>query len=151
MENLTQIQVHYVHGRINHYVSFGQASHTVKLDEYRSLQLFEPGQIVGYIRWYSNQYGTQDWRLFILETGQAGYLSQVPGVTPAASVLCAVQGQARMKKALLELDNIRAESSHELSEIPASFWRQFDTGLRLGAPLRALSRSYRKGEICHAV
>jgi len=139
----THVQVHFVKGLINHRIRFGASTHKTKLDKYRFLVSFPQDAIFGYIRWSANEYGTQDWRVYVLKTQSSGLSSKVPGITPAVKILLASKGSAAVKRTLAAIDKIEKESSLGLLEVPESYWRQLSNTLILKAPLRQLPLSLR--------
>ena len=77
----TLVQLHFVKGLINHRLRFGTAKAVTKLDKFRSIAVFQQGAVFGYIRWRANEFGTQDWRVYVLKTQTGGYISEVIGVS----------------------------------------------------------------------
>ena len=139
----THVQVHFVKGLINHRIRFGQPIQKTKLDKYRSLVSFPEGVIFGYIRWSANEYGTQDWRIYVLQTNSSGLLSKLPGITPAVKILLASKGSVAVKRTLKAIDKIEKESSVGLEAVPESYWRQVSNALLLKMPIRELPLSCR--------
>lgn len=150
MSDYAAVQCHFVKDVINHRLRFGQPDRVIKLDPYRRLALFRPGATLSYIRWRANQYGTQDWRLYVVIVGGAGNMTRVPGITPAVNVLVSVQGIGAVKRALSLLDRLETKASGGFERVPESYWRQFQTGLLLKLPMRELPRSCRTFEACRA-
>ena len=68
----TLVQLHFVKGLINHRLRFGVAKTVTKLDKYRSIAVFQQGAVFGYIRWRANEFGTQDWRVYVLKAQPDG-------------------------------------------------------------------------------
>ena len=129
MTDLTVIQCHFVRGLINHRLRFGQAEKIVALDKYRKLACFEPEETLGYIRWRANEYGTQDWRFFILKTQTTGLLTRVPGVTPAVKVLAAFNGTQAVKRALSAFDDVEKSSPDPIETLPDAYWVSFQNDI----------------------
>jgi len=128
--SLTHIQCHYVHGLINHRLRFGMPDKTLRLDKYRQLAAFNPAKTLGYIRWRANEYGTQDWRLYIVRTDTNGLRTLVPGVSPAVRLCCFINGPKAMKQALTALDRVEQQLSGGLESLPASYWLTFKSRLK---------------------
>lgn len=139
----THVQVHFVRGLINHRIRFGEAVYKTKLDKYRSLASFRDNTIFGYIRWIANEYGTQDWRVYVLKTQSSGYISKIPGVTPAVKTLLSAQGTVAVKRTLKAIDKIEKEASGGLPGVPESYWLQLGNTLTLKTPARELPRNCR--------
>ena len=129
MTGLTVIQCHFVRGLLNHRLRFGTPDKTVKLDKYRKLACFKPGETLGYIRWRANEYGTQDWRFFILKAQSTGLLTRVPGVSPAVKVLAAFNGTQSVKRALRAFDDVEKSASDPIEELPNAYWVSFQNDI----------------------
>lgn len=129
MSHLTLIQCHFVRDKLNHRLRFGSPHKTIALDKYRQLACFGSGATLGYIRWRANEYGTQDWRFFVLKTQSAGLLTRVPGVTPAVKVLAAFTGTPGVKRALTALDDVETSVSEPIQTLPESYWIAFQNDL----------------------
>lgn len=127
----TVVQLHFVRDLINHRIRFGQPVSITKLDKYRSIASFSTGSIFGYIRWRANEYGTQDWRVYVLKAQSEGYLSQVTGVSPAVKSLLNVQGKPAVKRCLLALGRLEKQAGGALENVPESYWPCFNNALLL--------------------
>lgn len=138
MSDLTVIQCHFVRDKLNHRIRFGSPKSTVALDKYRKLACFKSGATLGYIRWRANEYGTQDWRFFVLKTQSTGLLTRVPGVTPAVKVLAAFTGTKAVKRALVALDDVEKSVSGPIEMLPESYWIAFQNGLSTRRTIRGL-------------
>jgi len=129
MTGLTVIQCHFVRGLLNHRIRFGEPHKIISLDKYRKLACFKPGSKLGYIRWHANEYGTQDWRLFVLKTQNTGLLTRVPGVTPAVKVLAAFNGTQAVKRALVALDEAEKTTLKPIETWPEGYWISFQNDI----------------------
>lgn len=138
MTGLTVIQCHFVRGLLNHRLRFGTPDKTVKLDKYRKLACFKPGETLGYIRWRANEYGTQDWRFFIIKTQNSGLLTRVPGVSPAVKVLAAFNGTQAVKRALSAFDDVHDTLSAPIETLPDAYWISFQNDLSTRQSLNGL-------------
>ena len=138
VSGLTVIQCHFVRGLLNHRLRFGTPDKTVKLDRYRKLACFKPGETLGYIRWRANEYGTQDWRFFILKTQNSGLLTRVPGVAPAVKVLADFNGTQAVKRALSAFDDVEETSSAPIETLPDTYWICFQNDLSKRQSLNGL-------------
>jgi len=125
----THVQCHFVRGLINHRLRFGRPAETIRLDKYRKIAVFAPGQCFGYIRWIANEYGTQDWRLYIVEAGSSGLATQVPGISPAVRLCIFINGPKGMRQALSALDRIENQRRDGLENLPVSYWMTFKSRL----------------------
>lgn len=145
-DSLTAVYIRYRKDRINHRLRFGAPTLETRLDKYSAVAAFIPTQIFGYIRWSANEYGTQDWRLFVCKTagnphhidGQGGgntghhnRLTRIPGVMPGAHILLKTQGKARVKRALGYIDGLEKETGN-LDLVTESYWRHLHNRLEVG-------------------
>jgi len=146
----TLVQLHFVRGLINHRLRFGTPSQTRRLDKYRSLAVFPIGSVFGYIRWSANEFGTKDWRLYVLQTQTDGPLSNVVGVTPAVKTLLYMQGTAAVKRGLCVLDKVERSASNGLGGVPVSYWRCLNNALLLRKAPPRLPRNCRISEVLDA-
>lgn len=129
MTGLTLIQCHFVRGRLNHRIRFGAPDKLIKLDKYRKLACYEEGRILGYIRWRANEFGTQDWRFFIVKTQSQGVLTRVPGISPAVKMLAYFNGPQAVRRALKAFDAVEAEAKSGLDSVSEAYWMTFQNDL----------------------
>jgi len=139
--NYTLVQLHFVRGMINHRLRFGQPEAKTKLDKYRSLASFPEGSIFGYIRWRANEYGTIDWRVYVLKAQADGLRSEVAGITPAVKILVSAQGKPAVKRCFTALDALEKEVGGTLDDVPESYWAGFNNALLLRKTPRQLPRN----------
>lgn len=151
MTGLTVIQCHFVRGLFNHRLRFGTPDKTVKLDKYRKLVCFKPGETLGYIRWRANEYGTQDWRFFILRTQNSGLLTRVPGVSPAVKVLAAFNGTQAVKRALSAFDDVEKSSADSIETLPDAYWISFQNDISARRTLSGVLPHSSHVEARHAI
>ena len=129
MTEYTLIQCHFVRGILNHRLRFGKPDTLIKLDKYRQLACFKSGRTLGYIRWRANEYGTQEWRFFILKAQNQGILTRVPGITPAVKILASFNGAQSVKRALSAFDEVEDLAEDSLETLPEAFWLSFQNDL----------------------
>jgi len=147
-DGLTAVYIRYRKSRINHRLRFGEPHSEIRLGWSSRLASFKPNDVFGYIRWSANEFGTQDWRLFVCKaggnshhidgqgdekTGHHNRLTRIPGVLPGAHILLKTQGKARVKRALVYLDAIEKETG-ELSLVTESYWRYLHNRLDVNQP-----------------
>jgi len=150
VSDITLIQCHFVRGRLNHRIRFGTPDKTLKLDKYRKLACFESGKSLGYIRWRANEFGTQDWRFFILQTRNDGLLTRVPGVTPAVKLLASFHGTDRVRRALLAFDEVEKEYGRQLDVLSESYWLGFQNHLNARKNLLGKPRNSAISDVSYA-
>ena len=151
MSGLTVIQCHFVRGMLNHRLRFGTPDKTVKLDKYRKLACFKPGETLGYIRWRANEYGTQDWRFFVLKTQTTGLLTRVPGVSPAVKVLAAFNGSQSVKRALSAFDDLEKSASNPIETLRDTYWISFQNDISARQTVRGVLPHSSHLEACNAI
>jgi len=165
-EQLTAVYIRYRKNRINHRLRFGTPSIQTRLGWHESLISFAPDQIFGYIRWSANEYGTQDWRLFVCKvggksqnmiglsggnTGRHNRLTRIPGVLPGAHVLLKTQGATRVKRALKFIDTLESEMG-DLGLVTENYWRHLHNRLEVNRPphtFSALQARVNDGVLCN--
>ena len=132
MTGLTLIQCHFVRGKLNHRIRFGTPDKIIELDKYRKLACYEEGRILGYIRWRANEFGTQDWRFFIVKTKSEGLLTCVSGISPAVKLLAFFNGPKSVKHALKAFDRVEKEAKAGVDALSEAYWMTFqnDLGVR---------------------
>jgi len=147
MSRITLIQCHFVRGLINHRLRFGTPDTILKLDKYRGLACFSAGKIFGYIRWRANEYGTQEWRFFILKSQDEGVLTSVPGIRPGVKILASFNGTQSVKRALTAFDEIEISAGGDAQSLSESFWLTFQndvfnrkslTGVSANSPISGM-------------
>ena len=138
-ELFTRVEIAFYPEYLNHWLRFGEPDEQQDLDRRRSLALFKPGRVFGYVRWRANEYGTQDWRFTIVRTAAPSLLlSRIEGVTPGGEVLLLASGNAKVKRALLQIDALEAAGVQPADVSPADY-RHVHNRITAGQPVRAYS------------
>lgn len=139
-KHLTRVEIAFYPEHLNHWLRFGVLYDTQVLDRRRSLALFKPGRVFGYVRWRANEYGTRDWRFSIVRSVEPFQpLSRIPGVSPGGDVLLRVSGNARVKRALLQIDVLEA-AGFDPVEVSPAYYRHIHNRIAAGQVIRAYSR-----------
>lgn len=139
MTALTLVEIAFYPEVMNDWLRFGTPDKERVIDRRRSLAGFAPDRLFAYIRWRGGDYGTSDWRLFVLRAGRPGErIITIPGVRPGAELLFQLVGKTKVQRALtlideLELGNIAPEN------ISPAWWRVMGNRLLTGIPVRAYS------------
>lgn len=137
--SLTRVELAFYPEHLNYWLRFGQPARRIELDQRRSLAFFKSGQVFGYIRWSANEFGTQDWRLTILEAQQPHImLSRVPGVSPGVEVLLLMKGKGPVKRCLAVLSGLEADG-FALEDVSPSYYRHVHVRLTANRKIRAYS------------
>lgn len=140
-ESFTRVEIAFYPEHLNHWLRFGEPDEQQDLDRRRSLALFKPGRIFGYVRWWANEYGTQDWRFTIVQTAEPSLLlSRIKGVTPGGEVLLLVTGNTKVKRALLQIDALEA-AGFEPAEVSPAYYRHIHNRIAAIQPIRAYSKA----------
>ena len=146
-EHLTRVKIAFYPKHLNHWLRFGEPAKKHFLDRSRSLALFGPGRVFGYIRWRGNEYGTQDWRLAVVRTGEPSrFLSPLEGVYPGGEVLLVATGNARVKRALSLIGAIEARG-FEPSIVSPAYYRHAHNRIAIGRPVRAYSQAQHEAHL----
>ena len=136
-ESFTRVEIAFYPEYLNHWLRFGEPDEQQDLDRRRSLALFKPGRVFGYVRWRANEYGTQDWRFTIVRTAAPSLLlSRIEGVTPGGEVLLLASGNAKVKRALLQIDALEA-AAFEPADVSPAYYRHVHNRITAGQPVRA--------------
>ena len=139
-EPFTQVQIAFYPDYLNHWLRFGVPDEGHDLDRRRLLAFFRPGRLFGYVRWWANEYGTQDWRFAVIRTEAkpSRFLSRIEGVTPGGEVLLLATGNTRVKRALLQIDRLEADG-FEPVEVSPDYYRHVHNRIVAGRPIRPYS------------
>jgi hypothetical protein len=136
-ESFTRVEITFYPEYLNHWLRFGEPDEQQDLDRRRSLALFKQGRVFGYVRWRANEYGTQEWRFTIVRTvAPSLLLSRIEGVTPGGEVLLLVSGNAKVKRALLQIDALEA-AAFEPADVSPAYYRHVHNRITAGQPVRA--------------
>jgi len=139
-EHFTRVEIAFYPEHLNHWLRFGATDAQQDLDRRRSLALFKPGRVLGYVRWRANEYGTQEWRFTIVRTAEPSLLlSRIPGVCPGGEVLLLVTGNTKVKRALLQIDVLEADG-FDPADVSPAYYRHVHNRIAAGQPVRAYSR-----------
>lgn len=138
-ESFTRVEIAFYPEHLNHWLRFGDPDEQHDLDRRRSLALFKPGRIFGYVRWRANEYGTQDWQITVVQTAEPSLLlSRIEGVTPGGEVLLLATGNAKVKRALLQIDALEA-AGFEPADVSPAYYRHVHNRITSGQPIHAYS------------
>ncbi|MFN3225785.1 MAG: DUF2840 domain-containing protein [Hyphomicrobiales bacterium] len=140
-EFFTGVEIAFYPEFVNYWLRFGAPDVTHLLDRRRSLVVFGPGQILGYVRWRANAYGTQDWRIVIMRTGAPPQVvSRLAGVHPGADILLSAIGKVRVKRVLAQLDALEA-AGFDLPKISPAYVRHLHNRIAISRPVRCYSHN----------
>jgi len=138
-EFFTRVEIAFYPEHLNHWLRFGVPDEQHDLDRRRSIALFKPRRVFGYVRWRANEYGTQEWRFTVVQTAEPSLLlSRIEGITPGGEVLLLVTGNAKVKRALLQIDALEA-AGFEPADVSPAYYRHVHNRITAGRPIRAYS------------
>jgi len=138
-EYFTRVKIAFYPEHLNNWLRFGAPDESHDLDRRRSLALFRPGQVFGYVRWRANEYGTQDWRFTIVQTAEPSrFLSRIEGITPGGEVLLLVTGNTKVKRALLQIDVLESDG-FDPADVSPAYYRHVHNRITTGRPVRIYS------------
>ena len=121
--SLTRVTVLFLPERVNDRVRFGAPVSERIIDRRCRVDLFAPGAVFGYVQWRANRYGTEHWRLWVVQALRPGERAQtIPGIAPGAHIWLSAGGVAQVTRALSLIDAIEAQAL-DPSSLPESYWR----------------------------
>ena len=149
--SLTRVTVLFLPERVNDRVRFGVPVAERIIDRRCRVDLFAPGAVFGYVQWRANRYGTEHWRLWVVQAAAPRERAEtVPGVAPGAHIWLSAGGAAKVTRALALIDAIEAQAIDPAS-LPESYWRTVHNRIAAGletrvyAPAEADERRARRG------
>ena len=132
-QNLTVVILAYRKNRLNHRLLFGDPVMWVRRGWRRSMVAFEAGQLFAYERWIGNQFGTQDWRIFICKSGIIGQtLTRLPGILPGAILLASTNGKTGSQRLSCLIRNVEKHPDLNLTDISEDRWRAIGNAIAIG-------------------
>lgn len=139
-EPFTRVEIAFYPDYLNWWLRFGAPDEQHDLDRRRSLALFKPDRVFGYLRWRANEYGTQDWRFTIVRSHTPSVtLSRVEGLYPGGEVLFFATGKAKVKRALLQIDTLEA-AGFEPADVSPDYYRHIHNRIAVSRPVSTYSR-----------
>ncbi len=135
----TSVEIAFYPEYLNHWLRFGEPVCDFDLDRRRSLAIFKPGQIFGYIRWRANEYGTQEWRFVIVRAAEPQQpISRFTGIQPGGEIILLVSGNTKVKRVLSQIDLLEYNGLNP-SEVSPAFYRHAHNRALIGLPVRGYS------------
>lgn len=141
---LTRVATWFLPEYLDHWVRFGEARHIRYLDRRRGYQYFRPGQIFAYVRWEANEFGTIEWRIFVIRAGDAtALLDRIPGIAPGGELLLDLQSGKRVKKVFQAIDAVEALEL-DPSDIDPGYWTYVQNRILTRLPVRPYTADQHK-------
>jgi len=136
-ELFTRVEIAFYPEHLNYWLRFGEPDEEHDLDRRRSLAFFKPGRVFGYVRWWANEYGTQDWRFTIIRSGEPSrFLSRIEGVYPCGEVLLFAAGNAKVKQALMQIDTLETDG-FEPTDVSCAYYLHVHNRIAIRKTIRA--------------
>ncbi len=146
-EPYTRVEIAFYPEHLNWWLRFGAPQALHDLDRRRSLALFKPGQVFGYVRWQANDYGTRDWRFTIVRSaGPSLPLSRIQGVDPGGDVLLIAAGKTKVKRALLRIDGLES-AGFEPAAVSPAYYRHVHNRIATARPVRAYGHDQHRAHL----
>lgn len=137
---LTQVELTWLEGRIEHWIRFGHDSNETIVDRRRRILSFPPGHIFGFVRWASNDFGTIISRIDIVRAVARGEAYQtLPFVRPGGNILLRINGWPKVERVLRSIDGVEALGIDPADAAP-DHWRHVHNRLIAGYEPRPYSR-----------
>lgn len=129
---LTQVELTWLEGRIEHWIRFGHDSGETILDRRRRTLAFTPGSIFAFVRWASNDFGTIISRIDIVRAVARGEAYQtLPFVRPGGEILLRITGWPKVERVLQVIDAIE-KLGLDAADAAPEHWRHVHNRLLVG-------------------
>lgn len=139
-EDLTRVEIAFYPEHLNNWLRFGAPDEQLDLDRRRSLALFRPGRVFGYVRWRANEYGTRDWRFTIVQSTAPSLMpSKISGVHPGGDILLLATGTTKVKRALLQIDVLEADG-FDAADVSPAYYRHVHNRITASRDVTPYSR-----------
>lgn len=136
---LTRVTILFLPERVNDRVRFGTPAADRIIDRRCRVELFAPGAVFAYVQWRANRYGTEHWRLWVLQAARSGERAEtVPGIAPGAHIWLSTGGTTKVTRVLTLIDAIEAQALDPAS-LPESYWRTAHNRIAAGLEPRVYS------------
>jgi len=123
MNHLTHVELTFIKDRVERWIRFGHAAYERRIDRHRRIMAFAPGSVFAFVRWASNDYGTIESRIDILQAVPRGQpCATVPFVAPGANILLRLHGWAKVQQALKAIDAVEQVGVDPVKACP-DHWR----------------------------
>jgi hypothetical protein len=138
---LTQVELTWLEGRIEHWIRFGRDSGETIIDRRRRQLAFLPGSVFAFVRWASNDFGTIISRIDIVRAVARGDAYQtLPFVRPGGDILLRISGWPKVERVLKAIDAVEALGIDPADAAP-EHWRHVHNRLIAGEMPRPYDRA----------
>jgi len=128
MDHLTKVHIFFEEKKHTAKLVFGDpdASENIHYAEQKSSRdiFFKPNKIFALELWTANEYGTREWRTYVLRSVWPGEkANRIPCVTPGAEILLYARGKGRVRKVLTWLRQLQ-KTKTDFQSLPTDYYRQ---------------------------
>ena len=107
MTRLTEVELTFIKNHVERWIRFGQVADERRIDRHRRIMSFAPGSVFAFVRWASNDYGTIESRIDILQAVPRGQpCATVPFVAPGAVILLRLHGWPKVEQVFKAIDAV---------------------------------------------
>lgn len=137
---LTQVELIWLEGRVEHWLRFGRSSGETIIDRRQRILTFAPGSVFAFVRWASNDFGTILSRIDIVRVvGHGEAYQTLPGIRPGGDILLRIGGWPKVERVLQAIDMIEALGI-EPADVTPDHWRHVHNRLLAGKRPRPYDR-----------
>jgi hypothetical protein len=130
----TSVDLVWIEGRIERWMRFGRPIEDVHLPHGKRRMAFPPEAVFALVRWASNEFGTIESRIDILQAvGAHEKFSTIPFVSPGADILLRATGWPKVEAVLIAIDQVEGANIPP-EEVCPDHWRHVHN--RLSARLQ---------------
>ncbi|MBN9511060.1 MAG: DUF2840 domain-containing protein [Alphaproteobacteria bacterium] len=138
---LTQVELTWFEGRIEHWIRFGHDCGETIVDRRRRHLAFPPGSVFAFVRWASNDFGTIISRIDIVRAIAHGEAYQtLPFVRPGGDILLRISGWPKVERVLKAIDAVEVLGIDPADAAP-DHWRHVHNRLIAGYEPRPYDRA----------
>ena len=135
-EHFTGVEIVFCPEFRNDWLRFGAPDARIRLDRRRTLVLFRPRRIFGYVRWQANEYGTHGWRFVVAQTRSPHErVSQIAGVRPGAEMHLSAVSATNIKRALSQIDALE-RAGFSANGVSPNYYRHVHSRIVTRQPIR---------------
>jgi hypothetical protein len=139
--DLTTVELLWLEKRIENRIRFGRSVSEQIIDCHRRILSFAPGNIFGFVRWTSNEFGAVTSRFDILRAATPGQrYSTVPWVKPGGDVLLRLAGWSKVDYVLKMVDAVEALDIHP-ADVAPDYWHHVHNRVSVNETPRSYTRA----------
>ena len=138
-DGLTHVELTWIEKRTEHWIRFGRIAHDRIVDRRRRIVSFRPGEVVAFVRWASNLFGTILSRIDIVQAVASGEAySTLPFVRPGGELLLSIHGWPKVERVLQAIDAVEVAGVDPCDAAP-DHWCHVHNRLTAGIDPRVYS------------